>query len=212
MNFKPLTIRIDKHTLLSITEPEQEFVSVRDISRVLSKIPRFNGHGVGTRSIPVGEHSINVAFKVRSYCRAMVYGNTLTKTLMLAGLLHDGHEYIIGDMATPVKNHVGRAHIYNIVAPMDEAIAAHIGIEPSYFHHPAIKWADRKMLEVECEWLFEGEYFDDAESDLQILAAKRPLVHKTGLLRRKPKVGLNFAEADAAFWAAFEYICELPND
>lgn len=209
MEFKPLHIRINHSTLLSITEPEIEKFDVTDIARVLSKIARFNGHGFGDRFMSVAEHSVNVAHVVGTTCDHYGFSKQVKQEFMLAGLFHDGHEFIIGDVATPVKELFGRPMIRKACAPMDEAIAEIIGIDPALFHSDIVKDADAYMLGIECAWLFNGEGEKTAVTELHKLARRRGDFYVEGFFSRKPKIGLSFEEARVTFWEAYAEICEL---
>lgn len=66
-----------------------------DLALPLSRINRFNGHT--SRLYSVAEHSLHVVTIMERDLTVRDSGQ------LLAGLLHDAHEAIIGDVTTPVK-------------------------------------------------------------------------------------------------------------
>ena len=74
---------------------------IRDIAYSLSNINRFYGHTL--RPISVAEHSLIV-------CEIMARHFGITSpSVLLAALLHDAHEALVGDVAQPVKQLLGPA-------------------------------------------------------------------------------------------------------
>lgn len=71
---------------------------VRDIAHALSLINRFNGHTC--RPYSVAEHSLLVW--------ELVAATGAHARTQLAALMHDAHEYITGDTATPLKTTASR--------------------------------------------------------------------------------------------------------
>lgn len=203
---KPFQIRISKFDLLDLSDPDQAMLDVRDMARVLSRIPRFNGHGVNR--ISVAEHSVNVASTVKYYLntnRAHEFSNRFKRDLELAGLFHDGHEYLVGDISTPFKRLIGHERLRQLAIPMDDAIAEMIDISPTLFHHQYVKDADRSMLDIECGYIFEMDTYADCVNDLRLLAAMRPHSPK-GFFNRSYKVGLPAEQAEKLFLDHFSYL------
>lgn len=66
-----------------------------DLALPLSRINRYNGHT--SRAYSVAEHSLHVVTIMERDLNVRDSGQ------LLAGLLHDAHEAIIGDVTTPVK-------------------------------------------------------------------------------------------------------------
>ena len=210
-------VRINAETLIDVASPDPRDIYVSDIARVLSRIPRFNGHGYGNRRISVAEHSVNVYTIVKrttdtwkgvvSISQTAGDRTQFARALLLAALHHDGHEYVFGDTATPVKERIGRKYITEAVRPLDEAIAEVIGIDPLLFRSQSVKNADAEIYELEREWLFNLDQQGLAASRLRKLASERVMTHKTGIFRRVPKIGLSYAEAEQAFMDAYEEAC-----
>jgi hypothetical protein len=82
---------------LRLIDPEK--IHIEDVAYSLSNIHRFNGHA--HRQVSVAEHSLVVCdvlsreFKIKS------------PAVLMAGLLHDAHEYLTGDLSQPMKQLIG---------------------------------------------------------------------------------------------------------
>lgn len=68
-------------------------LNIKDISRPLSRLPRFNGHT--SRPLCVAEHCL----VVRRLLHKWGYG----ELVQLHGLMHDSHEAFTGDIVSPFK-------------------------------------------------------------------------------------------------------------
>ena len=80
------------------SDPRVEDICIEDIAWGLARICRFNGAikpGLGTYS--VAQHSVHVMDAVWG-----VHGSQY-EGLLLAALLHDAPEYVLGDMTKPTK-------------------------------------------------------------------------------------------------------------
>lgn len=86
-----------------LVNPTAVMVHFPTMARVLARIPRFGGHTEGEEIYSVAQHCVEGAFAILR--------DTGNKAAARAFLLHDGHEYITGDLATPIK----------------QALAAHAG-------------------------------------------------------------------------------------
>lgn len=92
---------------VDLLAPRAEQISWIDIAAHLASIPRFLG--ATQPKISVAQHSIRVAqeahdFQWRMGRSAVLNGNAWTSPdqVRLYGLLHDAHEYILGDWTRPV--------------------------------------------------------------------------------------------------------------
>lgn len=116
--------------MVSLTNPKPEQIDIHDMVYSLCRINRFNGH---TKGIPysVANHSW---FAARQAGKA-----GFTANQVLDVLLHDAHEYILGDITTPASQAIGalaymnnrymfKRDLYRIKAGIDEAIYAKLGI------------------------------------------------------------------------------------
>lgn len=74
--------------------PSRGMINWHDIASALCIIPRFNGNTLYGRRVSVAQHCMSVADHLDA--------EGGTSHLVLHGLLHDAHEYVLGDMATPV--------------------------------------------------------------------------------------------------------------
>jgi len=90
----------------------------------LECMPRFNGRSRNGTPISVFKHSVAVA-KV-SYSVAL--GNGLVPTDIRAatclGLLHDAHEYVVGDITSPIKHLLDKPKYNAVVHAIDERMIA----------------------------------------------------------------------------------------
>ena len=82
---------------LDLLEPSPLDIEIEDIAHGLARVARWNGQTSGEWAFSVAEHSLLVE---------RVMGMIRPKTpacWRLAALLHDGPEYVIGDMISPFK-------------------------------------------------------------------------------------------------------------
>lgn len=79
--------------------PQPIHVDFTTVATVLARIPRFGGHTEGNADeiYSVAQHSVEGA---RAILRE---GRVNCQTAAKAFILHDAHEYIIGDIATPIQ-------------------------------------------------------------------------------------------------------------
>lgn len=100
-------------TAFTFGAPTLDMINVEPIAYVLSKICRYNGHT--KRHYSVAEHCILLADYVAGKAWA-------TPRDVMTALHHDDAEYIIGDLARPVKHKVPA--FKKIEHILDQAIAA----------------------------------------------------------------------------------------
>ena len=86
---------------LDLLDPTPVDIEIEDIAHGLSFVARWNGQTLGDFAYSVAEHSLLVETLF-----ARLNPKAPAKWL-LAALLHDAPEYVIGDMISPVKNAVG---------------------------------------------------------------------------------------------------------
>lgn len=122
-----------------------EMVSIEDVAYALSNQPRFTGHiKRSPEGFPftVAQHSCNVA-------RLTMRAPDTTPDEWLYGLVHDGTEAFLSDMARPLKHYNVFGDAYReIESGLMDAVAAHLGLNPTM--PDAVKWADDVALRVEC--------------------------------------------------------------
>ena len=86
---------------LDLADPSPFDVEIEDIAHGLSRVARWNGQTNGTWAYSVAQHSVLVERLVTA-----IRGD-MPRKWRLAALLHDGPEYVIGDMITPFKAIIG---------------------------------------------------------------------------------------------------------
>lgn len=124
--------------------PTAEMIDLKDIARVLARIPRFMAHS--NMLITVAEHSMYVC-------------DNMPEHLKLEGLMHDAAEAYTGDIPAPLKRLLGES-FKSIERRIEKAIAERFGL--SYPWAPEIKRMDLHALYCEATHLFAGrKMFDE---------------------------------------------------
>lgn len=128
-----------------------EMVSIEDVAYALSNQPRFTGHiKRSPEGFPftVAQHSCNVARLVMRKSIELIE-DIPGPDEWLYGLVHDGTEAFLSDMARPLKHYNVFGDAYReIEGGLMDAVAAHLGLDPAM--PPVVKWADDVALRVEC--------------------------------------------------------------
>lgn len=175
---------------LDLLEPLPADIEIADIAHGLARVARWNGQTAGPAVFSVAQHSV----LVETLARRLDPG--LSAADRLAALLHDGPEYVIGDLISPFKAVLSgnyKAVEHRLLA----AIHARLGLPPS---RPAladlIKAADRIAAHLEATQLAG---FDTAEADA-IFGS--PPASCTAALPALVPAGS--AEAEAAFLDRFD--------
>lgn len=105
--------------LLDVMNPDPALISIVDIAYNLSRIPRWNGSTMGP-VYSVAQHSCMV-------CDGVVAKHS--KEPALKALLHDAHEYLLGDMARPLKLLMGQNSEYTAACTaLQSAIERKFGV------------------------------------------------------------------------------------
>lgn len=86
---------------LDLLDPSPLDVEIEDIAHGLARVARWNGQTVGSNAFSVAQHSL----VVEEICRKLAPDWDKKRRLM--ALLHDGPEYVIGDMISPFKAALG---------------------------------------------------------------------------------------------------------
>ena len=86
---------------LDLLDPSPLDVEISDIAQGLARVARWNGQTEGDHAFSVAQHSL----LVESIFSIQEPGASPDQSL--AALLHDGPEYVIGDMISPFKSVVG---------------------------------------------------------------------------------------------------------
>ncbi|MEM6666756.1 MAG: HD family hydrolase [Pseudomonadota bacterium] len=123
---------------LDLLDPSPLDVEIEDIAHGLARVARWNGQTSGAHIYSVAQHALLVEDIVGDLYPRMSADDRLTT------LLHDGAEYVIGDMISPFKAVMGGA--YKVVeARIQGAIHLRFGLpaETTDALHQRIKRADR---------------------------------------------------------------------
>ena len=86
---------------LDLLEPSPLDVEIEDIAHGLARVARWNGQTHGQYAFSVAQHSVVVW---QAFC---LLNPDATPDQELVALLHDGPEYVIGDMISPFKAVLG---------------------------------------------------------------------------------------------------------
>ena len=129
---------------LNLLEPSPLDIEIKDIAHGLSRLARWNGQTLGKYPMSVAQHSVLVAEMFEES------NKNVLKKWILAALLHDASEYIIGDIITPLKNILGDS-FSNIEKTIQSSIHLRFNIprEIPLTIYKKIKIADRKVAFLE---------------------------------------------------------------
>lgn len=86
---------------LDLLNPQPGDIAIEDIAHGLARVARWNGQTLGDHAYSVAQH----ALLVESIARARMPG--WPRQWLLATLLHDAPEYVIGDLISPFKQAIG---------------------------------------------------------------------------------------------------------
>ena len=89
---------------LDLLNPSPLDIEIEDIAQGLSRVARWNGQTSGDWAFTVAQHSLVVDALVGQLKPLW------PAPWRLATLLHDGAEYVLGDLITPFKSQIGRAY------------------------------------------------------------------------------------------------------
>jgi hypothetical protein len=128
------------HRKVSINNPQPEQFDIRDISAVLSVVPRWGG--TGRPVLYVGQHCCMVERVVGS----MRCSNCVAcLNQRIKALTHDGQEAVVGDCIRPLK--ILLPDYQRIEGAIELAICQAFGV--SILPDPLIKWADNVVAATE---------------------------------------------------------------
>lgn len=120
-------------------------LQIDSVAYSLSHINRFTGHAL--RPVSVAEHSLMVCEIMERH-----FGITSAAALM-AGLLHDAHESLTGDLSSPMKQLIGPAWIAE-EHRIQRQVLQRFGMWTAFTtHHHTIQAADLHALSSEREQL-----------------------------------------------------------
>lgn len=131
---------------LDLLDPSPLDIEISDIAHGLARVARWNGQTTGDHAFSVAQHSLIV--------EEIVAAHEPDPRWRLAALLHDGPEYVIGDMISPFKAVLGGDY-KGIEARLQAAIHRRFGL-PERLPAPIlrlIKSADRQSAHFEAKLL-----------------------------------------------------------
>lgn len=108
---------------LDLLDPSPLDIEIKDIIHGLARVARWNGQTTGKHAFSVAQHSLMVE---RIF--TLSYPNC-TPDEQLVALLHDGPEYVIGDMISPFKAIIGDSY-KSVEARLEAAIHLRYGLPP----------------------------------------------------------------------------------
>jgi hypothetical protein len=86
---------------LDLLDPAPSDIAIEDIAHGLARVARWNGQTLGDHAFSVAQHALLVA-DIAAALRPET-----ERRWLLAALLHDAPEYVIGDLISPFKAAVG---------------------------------------------------------------------------------------------------------
>ena len=86
---------------LDLINPSPLDIEIEDIAHGLARVARWNGQTIGDHAFSVAQHCVLVEDIARQF------EPQLSRAWRLAALLHDGPEYVVGDMISPFKAAMG---------------------------------------------------------------------------------------------------------
>ena len=86
---------------LDLLNPQPGDIAIEDIAHGLARVARWNGQTVGDHAYSVAQHALLVESITRARTPAW------PRRWLLATLLHDAPEYVIGDLISPFKQAIG---------------------------------------------------------------------------------------------------------
>ena len=129
---------------LDLLDPSPLDVEIADIAHGLARVARWNGQTSGDHAFSVAQHCLLVERIVAARDPAAPPRD------LLAALLHDAPEYVIGDMISPLKRFVGGEY-KAVEARLLQAIHLRFGLaaDPAPRLRARIKQADRAAAYLE---------------------------------------------------------------
>jgi 5'-deoxynucleotidase YfbR-like HD superfamily hydrolase len=177
---------------LDLLDPSPLDIEIADIAHGLARVARWNGQTRGDHAFSVAQHSLLVEQIFRAAQPAAKPAD------LLAALLHDAPEYVIGDMISPFKAAVGGGY-KTVERRLQGAVHLRFGLPATLPEKlkTAIKRADQIAAWFEAT---ELAGFAEAEAE-KFFGRPRGLSRDALDLDPRPT-----AEVQAAFIARFEAI------
>lgn len=193
---KPAELRAWQRMLsgrrLDLLDPSPSDIEIADIAHGLARVARWNGQTVGDHAFSVAQHALVVEQIAAALEPAAEH------RWLLAALLHDAPEYVIGDLISPFKAAVGLDYKAFEVRLL-QAIHRRFGLPPVLPEAVAtdIKHADRIAAYFEATVLAgfsleeAGRFFGeprslpaDLQQTLRALSAQSAAVAQAAFMER----------------------------
>jgi len=177
---------------LNLLDPSPLDIEIEDIAHGLARVARWNGQTRGPRPFNVAQHSVIV----EDFCGRL--SPDWPARWRLAALLHDGPEFVIGDMISPFKSALGQVY-RDIEHRLQQAIHIRFGLPANLplAVEKTIKKADRASAFHEAVQLAGFE----TEEALKLFGDPKTL--DAGTL-----IAQTAEEAEAAYMARFNALIE----
>lgn len=127
-----------EHSLTAAAHPDNA-PSLAEMAHALAHINRYTGHAC--RPYSVAEHSL--------LCADIAHAMGATKLQELCALMHDAHECITGDVASPIKQVLGSAWALFEDAQHTNVLLAFDLLEPMQANAALVKTCDLVALATE---------------------------------------------------------------
>ncbi len=141
---------------LDLLDPSPLDIEIEDIAHGLARLARWNGQTSGNYPFTVAQHSLVVT----DICHAI--NPKWPAKWLLAALLHDGSEYVIGDLISPFKTAVGIDY-KAIETKLEQAIRLRVGLPA---HLPVTVSQTIKRADIACAFYEATQLagFSDSEA------------------------------------------------
>jgi 5'-deoxynucleotidase YfbR-like HD superfamily hydrolase len=152
---------------LDLLDPSPLDIEIEDIAHGLARVARWNGQTKGDHAFSVAQHSLLVE-EIASFLDP-----ELSPKARLMALLHDGSEYVIGDMISPFKAALG-VDYRTFEDRLERAIHMRFGLPPKT---PAPLKTLIKRADIICAYFEAKELagFSEAEAKAMFGAPPRGL-------------------------------------
>ncbi len=181
---------------LNLLDPSPLDIEIEDIAHGLSRVPRWNGQTCGDWAFSVAQHSLLVE---------RIVGLTapeLAPRWRLAALLHDGPEFVIGDLISPFKAVIGGDY-KTLEHRLLAAIHLHCGIPAEV---PKTAAATIKKADVAAAWFEATQLAGFAEADA-VKFFQRPRFRKIVEITLVPQPSHEAKSAFLARYRALRHAC-----
>jgi 5'-deoxynucleotidase YfbR-like HD superfamily hydrolase len=184
---------------LDLLDPQAADIAIEDIAHGLARVARWNGQTLGDHAFSVAQHALAVTDI------AAALQPDAERRWLLAALLHDAPEYVIGDLISPFKAAVGldyKAFETRLLKAIYRRFGLPEELPPAVTVH--IKHADRIAAYYEATVLAGFDLDEAARYFGRPKGLPRTLARALAALSPQPA-----AMAQAAFLARFRDLAEI---